>query len=442
MFIMYFTEQPMSAYPEEEARKRDGLTVLRFSNEFYDAEAGSAIYQDRLAEYKLVDEVGFDGVMLNEHHNAPFCMQPQIQIWASVLAAVTRNVRIVLLGVPLPLRDNPVATAEELAMIDMISQGRLVPGLIRGGGTEQFAMNANPAYNRDRLEEAHDLIIKTWTTPGPFRWEGDQYHFRVVNPWALPVQKPHPRIWVPGTSSLETVQWAAAHRYPYIGLGTDEKAQKRIMGAYKEVAAQKGYEVGSWNFGQTIHFHVQDTMEHAMRNAREFMWMAGEFTGLGHPVWSSPSGYLWGAPDSPAAIARRRGAVARNNSRAGAKGLRSAGGGADTGATLQKHLDDLTWIMGDPDHAVAQLRKVLETTRPGIVSFYATDGRISHRDNMRNIELIGKRVIPAMREMAEELDLRSPFEVDAPISLAATPAEDLRPYEYSVEDDPMFAGAA
>ena len=297
-----------------------------------------------------------------------------------------------------------------------------MPGLIRGGGTEQFAMNANPAYNRDRLEEAHDLIIKTWTEPGPFRWEGDQYHFRVVNPWALPVQKPHPRIWVPGTSSLETVQWAAAHRYPYIGLGTDERAQKRIMSTYKEVAAEKGYEVGTWNFGQTIHFHVQDTMEHAMRNAREFMWMAGEFTGLGHPVWSSPSGYLWGAPDSPAAIARRRGAVARNNQRTGAKGLKSAGGGADSGATLQGHLDDLTWIMGDPDHAIAQLRKVLEQTRPGIVSFYATDGHISHRDNMRNIELIGKEVIPAMREMAKELDLKSPFEVDAPISLATTPA--------------------
>ena len=127
MFIMYFTEQPMSAYPEEEARERDGLTVLRFSNEFYDAEAGSAIYQDRLAEYKLVDEVGFDGIMLNEHHNAPFCMQPQIQIWASILAAVTNNVKIVLLGVPLPLRDNPVATAEELGMIDMISRAASCP---------------------------------------------------------------------------------------------------------------------------------------------------------------------------------------------------------------------------------------------------------------------------------------------------------------------------
>ena len=439
MFIMYFTEQPMSTYPSEEALKRDGLTVLRFPNEFFDPESGSQLYRWRLEEYKFVDQVGFDGIMLNEHHNAPFCMQPQIQIWASILAATTENVKIVLLGVPLPIRDNPVGTAEELAMIDMISGGRLVPGLIRGGGTEQLAMNANPAYNRDRLEEAHDLIIKTWTTPGPFRWDGDQFQFRVVNPWALPVQKPHPRIWVPGTSSLETVEWAARHRYPFIGLGTNERAQRRIITGYNNVAAELGYRTSTQNFGMTVHVHVQDTMEHAMRNAQEFMWMAGEFTGLGHPVWSAPSGYLWGAPDSPAAMARRRTTVERTNRRAGARGLRAAGGGADTGTVLQDHLDDLTWVIGDPNTVINSLRKVLERNRPGLLSFYATDGKISHEDNMRNIELMGEKIIPALREIAGELDLKGPFESDVPISLATTPPEDLVPYEYIEADDPMLA---
>ena len=66
MFIMYFTEQPMSAYPEEEARKNAGLNVLTFSNRHFDPAAGSELYQERLEEYKLVDEVGFDGIMLNE----------------------------------------------------------------------------------------------------------------------------------------------------------------------------------------------------------------------------------------------------------------------------------------------------------------------------------------------------------------------------------------
>ena len=440
MFIMYFTEQPMATYPEEEARKRDGLTVLKFSNKYFDPASASELYNQRLEEYKLIDQVGFDGIMLNEHHNAPFCMQPQISVWASILAGVTENVKIVLLGVPLPTMDNPVAVAEWLSMVDMISKGRLVSGLIRGGGTEQFAMNSNPAYNRDRLEESHDLIIKTWTEHGPFRWDGDQFHARVVNPWALPLQKPHPRIWVPGTSSLETVEWAARHRYPFIGLGTTERAQRRIITSYNKVAAEMGYRTGTQNFGMTIHVHVQDTMEKAMENAKEFMWMAGEFSGLAHPVWSAPSGYLWGAVDSPAAIARRRVTVERTNGRTGARGMKAAGGGADTGLTLQGHLDDLTWVMGDPEHVVKQLRKVLERNRPGTVAFYASDGRISHEDNLRSIELMGEHVLPALREYADELELKSPFESDDPISLATTPADQLQPYEYIEEEDPMLVG--
>ena len=126
--------------------------------------------------------MGVDGIMLNEHHNAPFCMQAKANVFAFLLAGMTKRVKIVLLGNPLPLTDNPVRLAEELAMIDMVSKGRLVSGFVRGGGQEQLATNANPAYNRERFQEAHDLIVKTWTVPGPFRWEGKHYHQRGGQP--------------------------------------------------------------------------------------------------------------------------------------------------------------------------------------------------------------------------------------------------------------------
>ena len=93
MHLMYFTEQPMSAYPEEAARAADGITALTFSNQFYDAIAGSRLYNERIEEYKLAEDVGFDGIMLNEHHDAPFCMQPQISVWASALAVATKRVK-------------------------------------------------------------------------------------------------------------------------------------------------------------------------------------------------------------------------------------------------------------------------------------------------------------------------------------------------------------
>src|SRR5207248_8033042 len=104
--------------------------------------------------------------------------------------------------------DNPLRVAEEVAMIDILSGGRVVCGFVRGLGQESLATNANPAYNRERFDEAHDVIVKAWTTPGPFRWVGRHYEYRVVNPWMRPLQKPHPPIWIPGVVSPESVRWA------------------------------------------------------------------------------------------------------------------------------------------------------------------------------------------------------------------------------------------
>ena len=125
---------------------------------------------------------------------------------------VTQRVKIVILGNILPIWEDPLWLAETLAMIDMISYGRLVSGFVRGGGRESVSHNAPPHYNRERFEEAHDFIIKTWTTPGPFRWEGKHFHYRVVNPWMLPLQKPHPPIWVPGIAAEKSSRTSSPAR--------------------------------------------------------------------------------------------------------------------------------------------------------------------------------------------------------------------------------------
>jgi alkanesulfonate monooxygenase SsuD/methylene tetrahydromethanopterin reductase-like flavin-dependent oxidoreductase (luciferase family) len=291
MHLMYFTEQPMAAYDAQEGLKY-GATALTFSNKHYNSMEASRLYNEYLEEYILAEECGADGIMLNEHHNAPFCMQARTNMFGAILAAVTKRVKIVFLGNPLPLSDNPVQLSEELAMIDMISKGRLVSGFVRGGGQEQLANGVNPAFNRERFIEAHDLIQKIWTEPGPFRWEGTHYQHRVVNPWALPMQKPYPRVWVPGVLSKETVIWTAQQRYPYIALNTSIAATTQIRETYAQAAAEVGYTAGPENFGYLIRVHVQDTMEKALQNARQFMWMQGEFTGLAHPVWANPSGYF------------------------------------------------------------------------------------------------------------------------------------------------------
>src|SRR6476620_6061902 len=100
MHLMYFTEQPMNAYPEDEGLKAH-RTALMFSNKYFDPVEGSRLYNERLEEYLYAEEMGVDGIMLNEHHTAPFCMQAKTNIFAAILAATTKRVKIVLLGNPL-----------------------------------------------------------------------------------------------------------------------------------------------------------------------------------------------------------------------------------------------------------------------------------------------------------------------------------------------------
>jgi alkanesulfonate monooxygenase SsuD/methylene tetrahydromethanopterin reductase-like flavin-dependent oxidoreductase (luciferase family) len=404
MHLMYFTEQPMSTYPAEAGREF-GATALLFSNKYFDPVQGSRLYNERIEEYLYAEEMGVDGIMLNEHHNAPFCMQAKANIFASILAAITKRIKIVLLGNPLPLAENPVRLAEELSMIDMISKGRLVSGFVRGGGQEQLATGVNPAYNRERFEEAHDLIVRAWTVPGPFRWEGTHYQMRVVNPWAVPLQKPHPRIWIPGVASRETVIWSAEHRYPYICLNTSIEVTQRIWQTYEEAAQRTGYTSGPEHRGYLLRVHVADSEEKAIRNARQFMWMQGEFTGLLHPVWSAPAGYP--SPSNRRALVEVA-AGRRPNPRA---------------ADFETQLRNLTIIAGTPDQVIAKLRTIMEATRPGIFAFWGNDGTVDHEDSMSCIRLLGQEVMPAVREMARELDLKSPFEANAPVSQAfAEPA--------------------
>ena len=400
MHLMYFTEQPMSAYFAQAGRDF-GATALMFSNSNFDPVEGSRLYNEYLEHYIMCDELGFDGIMLNEHHNAPFCMQARTNIFASILAAVTKNVKIVILGNPLPLSDNPVQLSEELSMIDMISKGRLVSGFVRGGGQEQLANGVNPAFNRERFEEAHDLIVKTWTTPGPFRWEGTHYQHRVVNPWAVPVQKPHPRIWIPGVISRETIIWSAQHGYPYIALNTPVERTKQIWKIYDDAAAQAGYAGGPAYHGLLKQIHVAETEEKALENARQFLWMQGEFTGLAHPVWSTPAGYY--SPEN------RRGFVEFAVGRSSSPRARP---------DLAGQLDAMMVIAGTPKQVIAKLRILLEETRPGILAFWGNDGTVTHPDAKSCIRLLGTEVFPAVREMAKELDLQSPFETGQPVSVA------------------------
>ena len=129
------------------------------------------------------------------------------------------------------------------------------------------------------------------------------------------------------------------------------------------------------------------------------MWMAGEFTGLAHPVWGSPSGY---------------GSVSNRKSL-----IEIAGGRRPMVAPpkMEQRRLDKTFIWGTPDSVVKQLKNVLDNNRVGILGLWGNDGKIDHKDSVSCINLMGKEVLPAIRDYAKELGLKDPFEANAPLSL-------------------------
>jgi hypothetical protein len=96
---------------------------------------------------------------------------------------------------------------------------------------------------------------------------------------------------------------------------------------------------------------------------------------------------------------------------------------------FEKQLADKNIICGTPDTVIKTLRAILEETRPSILALWGNDGQVSHKDSMDCIRLMGQEVMPALREIGDALGLKSPFELNTPVSLAQTPAEALHPVQ-------------
>ncbi len=192
MKAWHFTEQ--SCYPVWD--KIPGELRVTQPNSYCEPELAGKLLNMYLDQYCLADEMGLN-IMLNEHHVASTCMIPSVQLQIGILARQTKKARLLALGAPITNRPDPARVAEEYAMIDAISGGRLEMGMVKGAGWELFASNQNPVRIMDRFWEAHDLIVKAMTThDGPFSWEGEYYQYRNINIWPRPIQLPHPPIWM------------------------------------------------------------------------------------------------------------------------------------------------------------------------------------------------------------------------------------------------------
>jgi alkanesulfonate monooxygenase SsuD/methylene tetrahydromethanopterin reductase-like flavin-dependent oxidoreductase (luciferase family) len=414
MQIGYFTERPYRWLPEEELLRNQAFFAV--SNKYYDREKASEDYNYYLDEYCYAEDLGFDVLALNEHHGNPICMGSVMNVEAAVLAYRTRRARLVLIGNPLPVIKHPLRMAEELAEIDLISRGRLVTGWVRGAGSEQIFNNANPAYNREMFNEAHDFIVQAWTRPGPWRYEGKHFHYRHVNPWALPYQRPHPPMWIPGTLSPETVQWCAEHSYPYIGLGTQLAPTCDLWDFYADEAAKHGYQAGPENFGYMIATAVGETEEKAQEAAAGFVYGGGQ-NAFSAPQFTMPPGY-----NSKAAI--RVLAKQQTSAWLGLSGekMKQQLQDAETGdidyaeirrklhAALLRGQQNLQVIVGTPKTVIPKLKTIISVLRTGIFIILSLQGPAANDQRRTSMRLFAEEVIPALKEHAKAIGILDPFE--------------------------------
>jgi alkanesulfonate monooxygenase SsuD/methylene tetrahydromethanopterin reductase-like flavin-dependent oxidoreductase (luciferase family) len=403
VLISHYTEQPWQDPKTGIMGVRGDLIA---SNTLYDSALGSQLYNRYLDEKLYAEEAGFQGLMLNEHHSAPFCMQGVTNVGAAILARQTKTAKIIILGNILPIWEDPLWLAEQLAMIDMISRGRLVSGWVRGGGRESISHNAPPTVNRERFEEAHDFILKTWTTPGPFRWEEKHFHYRYVNPWAVPLSRPHPMMMIPGIASRETVDWVAKHHYPYVMLATLLGPTKEMFDYYFDVAKENGYEAGTQNVGYLFKVHVEDTQEKADEVGAKFV------TGVSNPFIAGNNAsvptYIQDLPGHTSAASRKR----RIQQFGIASGVTAASATSTLRGNYEQQTANYSIVSGTPKTVIPRVRHVLETLRPGQVFFWDGDGSMDHDDAMRSLKLFGQEVIPAAKEIGKQLGLVSAFEVN------------------------------
>jgi alkanesulfonate monooxygenase SsuD/methylene tetrahydromethanopterin reductase-like flavin-dependent oxidoreductase (luciferase family) len=380
MKFVCFHLMPYRPLDLEAAKKyRSAWVVL--PNSFYDPEKGAAEYDSYLDQLTYAEELGFDAIGVNEHHQTAYGLMPAPNLIASALIQRTKKVQIAVLGRALPLVSNPINIAEEFAMLDVLSKGRLIAGFVRGIGAEYHSTGVNPAFSHERFHEAHDLIVKAWTTPGPFEFEGDYFRLRYVNLWPRPYQKPHPPVWIPSMGSRETVVWASApeRKYPFMVTFSPESAVVRYHNMYREAAQAHGYTASGGQLGWATPIYVAESDQQARDEAKA--GIESLFNNFLSMPWEMllPPGYT------------------SNTSLKATLKLRPALGGRPRQQTIDELIASGTIVVGSPTTVREKIARVRDQTGFDILIALLQFGVLPDDLARRNMEMFAGEVMPKLR---------------------------------------------
>ena len=362
------------------AEYRSAWVVL--PNSFYDPKKGAAEYDSYLDQLTYAEKLGFDVIGVNEHHQTAYGMMPAPNLIASALIQRTKTAKIAVLGRALPIVGNPINIAEEFAMLDVLSKGRLIAGFVRGIGAEYHSTGVNPAFSHERFHEAHDLIIKAWTTVGPFEFEGNHFRNRYVNLWPRPYQTPHPPVWIPSMGSRETIEWASApeRKYPFLVTFSAEAAVVRYLNMYKETAqSMHGYAAAGSQLGWAVPLYVADTDARAKEEAKA--GIESLFNNFLTMPWEMllPPGYT------------------SNASLKATMKIRTALGSRARDQTVDELMGNGTAVIGSPRTVLEKIERVREQTGLENLIVMPQFGVMPDEFAKRNMELFASEVMPKLR---------------------------------------------
>lgn len=266
MKFTWFNLMPWPHLPDDFRQKHRSVWV-DIPSTLYDPVKGHDVYNTYLDQLEYAETLGFDGIGVNEHHANAYGLMPSPNIMAATLSRRTKTAALVVLGNSIVLYNPPIRVAEEFAMLDVLSGGRLVAGFPVGTSMDtNYAYGTPPALTREKYTEAHDLIMQAWAKDGPFPFNGRYTKLRYVNCWPKPIQKPYPPIFIPGGGSVETYDFCIENDYTYSYLSfTGYKRAKLLMQGYWDRVEKAGTDLSPYRAGFAQTICVADTDAEAER---------------------------------------------------------------------------------------------------------------------------------------------------------------------------------
>jgi alkanesulfonate monooxygenase SsuD/methylene tetrahydromethanopterin reductase-like flavin-dependent oxidoreductase (luciferase family) len=382
MQTWFFTEDAYPYLPEADSYESIRVNL---PNKHYDPAKGADLYHMYLDLWCAADELGLE-IMINEHHQTATCVIPAAPIMLGILARQTQRARLLILGNPIANRLQPIRVAEEMAMIDVISRGRLECGFVRSVPYEAAPANVLPFRGAERLWEAHDLILKAWTThDGPFNFEGRWFRGRQINIWPRPYQQPHPPVWITMGSAASAAR-VAPHRHVGAVFLAGYPRIRSIYDGYRDAYLKAhGEEAPVDRLAYLALIYVGDNEQQARVGAQKVLWYMT--ANKVPPHWSNPPGY------HPATVAAQI--------MTGARG----GAGLPLATTLPEQVARGNVFTGTPDQVYTQIKNMWEYSGGfGHLLMMGQAGFLTYEETVRSMQLFTKDVYPRLQELTASYD--------------------------------------